>query len=103
MALDRAEIKDVAEAIALEIVRAQHRYALTFRQPKTVAEGIRESMGEELTAANWYRERAQNSIAKGDPVTADLYEHIAGEEDAHYRDFNDRLGEIGEYGGPIPA
>jgi len=103
MALDRAEIKDVAEAIALEIVRAQHRYPLTYQHPPTVAEGIRESMAEELTAANWYRERAQNSIAKGDPVTADLYEHIAGEEDEHYGEFNGRLREIGEYGGPIPA
>jgi len=94
MALNREEISAVAKDIAEEIVRAQHRYPLTYKQPASVEEGLRESMGEELTAANWYRERAENSIARGDVVTADLYEHIAGEEDAHYGQFSDRLAEL---------
>jgi len=96
MALTRDEISDVAKSIAEEIVRAQHRYPLTYKQPDTVKDGLRESMGEELTAANWYRERANNAIAKGEVVTAELYEHLAGEEDGHYRELNDRLIELEE-------
>ena len=94
MDLTRDDLKKIAAEIATEIVKAQHRYPLTYQQPETVGKGLRESMSEELTAANWFRERAQNAAAGGDSVTAELYEHIAGEEDEHYRQFNDRLGEI---------
>jgi len=48
------------------------------------------SMGEEHTAAAAYRMRARYARAMGDIETADLYEHIAQEEDVHEKEFGAR-------------
>jgi len=94
VALSEREIAQIAQASAQELINNLHRYALTYQDPKTVSQGLSHSMGEELTAANWYRQRARHARMKGDDTTARLYEHIAGEEDEHYRQFNERLDEI---------
>lgn len=94
MTLTREEIAQLAEASALEVINKLHRYPVTYHRPKTIQEGLQESMGEELTASNWYRERAKDARSRGDEKTALLYEDIAGDEDDHYREFNGRLDEI---------
>jgi rubrerythrin len=48
-------------------------------------------MIEEKTAADWYRRRGMDARLKGDTETADLYEHVAKEEDEHYREFKERV------------
>jgi len=94
MAISREEIGRIAEASANELINNLHRYALTYRNPTTIPQGLNQSMGEELTAANWYRQRARHALSLGDKKTADLYEHIAREEDEHYISFNQRLDQI---------
>ena len=54
-------------------------------------EGLQESMGEELTAANWYRQRMRYAFSQRDEPTAKLYEHIVDEEDKHYKEFSEQL------------
>ncbi|MDD5220288.1 MAG: hypothetical protein PHV11_06965 [Candidatus Bipolaricaulis sp.] len=49
------------------------------------------SATEENMAARVYRLRAQYSREHGDIATADLYEHIAKEEDQHEAEFKERL------------
>ncbi len=46
---------------------------------------------EENLAARVYRLRAQYSRDHGDTATADLYDHIAKEEDQHEAEFRERL------------
>jgi len=94
MALAREEIDRIAQASANELINNLHRYALTYQDPKTIPQGLNQSMGEELTAANWYRQRAKHARSKGDNKTAELYEEIAREEDEHYVSFNQRLDQI---------
>jgi rubrerythrin len=48
------------------------------------------SMSEEHLAASSYRQRAKYARAMGDIETADLYEHIAQEEDTHEKEFGVR-------------
>jgi rubrerythrin len=60
------------------------------------------SEGDELKAAHDYRERAAYALSQGDTKTADLYEHIAKEEDKHYAEFTARKQEIECGGGPKP-
>lgn len=48
-------------------------------------------MGEELTASSVYHIRMISALESGDSVTAELYEHIAKEEDAHFLEFAHRL------------
>ena len=45
------------------------------------------SATEENMAARVYRLRAQYAREHGDTATADLYEHIAKEEDGHEQEF----------------
>ena len=52
------------------------------------------SMSEEALAARLYRERADFAESKGDSKTAELYRHIAGEEDGHYKEFETRLEDV---------
>lgn len=96
MALSRAEIEQIALSTARHVVTSLHRYAVTYKEPETIEEGLTESMGEELTAANWYRQRAKHARSRGDQVTATLYEEIAGEEDHHYNEFTAHLAKRGE-------
>jgi hypothetical protein len=66
--------------------------AQQYNPPKSVSEGLRSSMQEELTAADWYRRRAGYAKTRGgDQVTARLWGHVAEEEDIHYSEFKDRL------------
>lgn len=94
MALPREEIDRIAQASANELINNLHRYALTYQDPKTIPQGLSHSMAEELTASNWYRKRARHALSVGDKKTAELYEHIAKEEDEHYMSFNQRLDQI---------
>lgn len=57
------------------------------------------SIGEEEKAAADYRERGGKAEAGGDMKTGDLYEHIAGEEDGHVKEFGDRAIEKVSSGG----
>jgi hypothetical protein len=52
------------------------------------------SKAEENLAARAYRERSRLAATSGDTVTAELYEHIATEEDQHEKEFNTRLNNI---------
>lgn len=52
------------------------------------------SMKEEALASRMYQERADFAQAQGDSKTADLYRHIAGEEDVHHKEFEKRLEEV---------
>jgi rubrerythrin len=67
---------------------------LTYHEPKSVPEALESSMSEETTAADWYRRRAEYSEAKGDKKSALLWREIAGEEDGHYQQFEERAKEV---------
>ena len=56
----------------------------------SVKVGLTKSSNEEAQAATVYRTRK----ATADPVTAKLYEHIAGEEDGHRAEFSKRISEL---------
>lgn len=60
---------------------------------KTITD-LEKSAGEELKAAYDYRERAAFAREHGDVATAELYEHIAKEEDKHYEEFMSRARKI---------
>jgi len=55
---------------------------------------LKQSMMDEQVAAEAYRRRAANAREYGDMASADLWEHIAGEEDDHYREFEARLNAV---------
>lgn len=55
---------------------------------------VRQSMGEELAASSVYRTRAIQAIQSGDDKTSELFNHVADEEDVHYREFRARLVQI---------
>lgn len=90
MELTKDEIVAIARETATQVAMTIRAYKLTYQDPKNVYEGLRESMGEELTAADWYRRRAIHAEKSGDFVTAGLYEQIAKEEEEHYLHFSDR-------------
>jgi hypothetical protein len=56
----------------------------------SVKANLSKSMTEESIAASTYRQRKTTA----DPITAKLYEHIAGEEDTHRTEFNKRFSEL---------
>lgn len=94
MALSREEIEKISKASADEILEQLSKAKFYFREPPSVQQGLRDSMGEELTAAQWYRERAKHARKQNDDKTATLYDHIADEESHHYWEFNSRLASI---------
>lgn len=94
MALSREEIEQLARATAQEVVNTLHRYPRVYQDPENVLNGLSQSMEEEITAEKWYRLRAEHARRQGDELTAELYEHIAGEEDGHYREFLKQTGKI---------
>ena len=94
MELTTDQVAEIARIQAQMVVNKLHRYAKTFEPPHNTAEGLEDSMGEELTAAFWYRERARHARQTGDDQTARLYEQIASEEDEHYREFNARADQL---------
>lgn len=62
-----------------------------YQEPRSIQVGLAQSMREEEIAAYWYRKRAKDAREKGDETTAKVYEHIADEEDVHYREFKERM------------
>lgn len=105
MELSRTDIEAIGQATAQTVLEELHRYALRYQEPITIIDGLMDSMTEENTAAAWYRQRAANARQKNDKTTADLYEHIALEEDQHHQEFKDRLAVIlgGRHGSLQPA
>jgi rubrerythrin len=94
MEISREQIIDLAKITAQIVLDKMHRAPLVYQTPASIAEGLQHSMSEELTAANWYRERAKHAISLGDHATAEVYEDIARDEDDHYRQFNQRLNKV---------
>jgi len=91
MGLSREEITEISQACAQKVLEGLHRYTVHYKEPQTIKEGLRDSMIEESTAADWYRRRGMDARLKGDKETADLYEHVAREEDDHHREFKERV------------
>jgi rubrerythrin len=91
MGLARDEIIEIARECAQQVLEDLHRYTVHYKEPENIADGLRESMVEESTAADWYRRRGMDARLKGDPLTAELYEHVAKEEDHHHQEFQERL------------
>jgi rubrerythrin len=95
MVMSMDEVKGIARETAQEVINLLHRYQIAYQEPKTVLEGVQSSMGEELTAADWYRRRAINARLKhGDEETAKVYEYAANDEDEHYVLFSKRADVI---------
>jgi rubrerythrin len=63
---------------------------IEYKPPETISQGLKESMLEERSAADFYRRRGMHARLKEDEETADLYEHIAREEDQHFDEFKQR-------------
>jgi len=91
MELSREEVIAIAQETAQRVLEGIHRYAVDYKEPQTIKEGLRDSMIEESTAADWYRRRGMDARLKDDKETADLYEHVAREEDDHHREFKERV------------
>ena len=99
MPLSREEVEQIAKSSAQTVLEGLHRYAVAYKEPETIEQGLQDSMIEERTAADWYRKRADNaSIAPIDSKTFNLYRHIAEEEDRHYDELNARLQQINPQG-----
>jgi rubrerythrin len=94
MGLSREEVVAIAQETAQKVLEGIHRYAVNYKPPETIEEGLSDSMIEERTAADWYRRRGMDARLKGDITIADLYEQIAVDEDEHYGLFNNRLNTI---------
>ena len=94
MGLPREDIEEIARATAQKVLQDLRHYAIKYQDPITVLDGVMDSMAEENKAAVWYRRRAADAREKQDPTTAELYEHIAQEEDQHHQEFKERLGTI---------
>jgi len=94
MALSREEIGSIAKETAEEIFKQLQMAQAIYREPTNVAHGLSQSMKEELIASMWYRQRAEHARSRDDEETANLYEHIAGEEASHYWELNKRFSEL---------
>lgn len=95
MPLSEDEIKEIAKASAQTVLEGLHRYAVAYKEPETIEQGLQDSMVEERTAADWYRNRAQNAADYyADAKTIALYQDIAVDEDEHYDRFKKRLGAL---------
>lgn len=90
----REEILKIAREVAREVIDAVREDRTLYQPPKTIAHGLQQSMGEELTASVYYQMRAKDAAKRGDHKTANLYNHIAAEENRHYEQYNKRLIEI---------
>ena len=96
MELSREEIRDIGIATAQHVLEGLHRYTVDYVPPSSIQQGLRDSMIEERTANDWYHRRAKMAGQLGDKTTADLYIHIAGEEEQHWKEFGSRLNAIAE-------
>lgn len=59
-----------------------------------IRDDLQQSMNEEAAAAHAYRMRANYAYAVGDSISAELWNHIAGEEDGHFREFQERMNSL---------
>lgn len=64
----------------------------------TTRSGLESGMREEVLASKWYKDSAAKAREQGDDTTADLYDHIAREEDVHYSELLGRMEEIPKSG-----
>jgi rubrerythrin len=94
MGLPREDVEEIARATAQKVLEDLRHYSIKYQDPITIVDGLMDSMTEENRAALWYRRRAMDARQKYDPTTAELYEHIAQEEDQHHQEFKERLGII---------
>jgi rubrerythrin len=94
MGLSKEDVEQIARATAQKVLEDLRHYSVKYKDPTTIVDGLMDSMTEESTAAVWYRRRAMDARQKSDPTTAELYEHIAQEEDQHHQEFKERLGTI---------
>lgn len=95
MPLSREEVEQIAKSSAQAVLEGLHRYAVEYKEPDTVEQGLQDSMIEERTAADWYRKRAKNAADYHvDGETMALYQDIAVDEDEHYSRLNDRLQKL---------
>jgi rubrerythrin len=62
---------------------------------KLVIEDLNRSFMEEVIAEDNYRDRAKYADLSGDSKTAELYRHIAKEEDTHGIEFRERIYALG--------
>lgn len=97
--MERAEIEDIAKLAAQDTLRHINRYTQEYKEPETEAIGLSESISEENTAADWYRRRASIASKK----TAEIYEHIAKEEETHASEFSKCLDEVRVKSGMEPS
>lgn len=106
MALSTEEITQIANVSAQRVLEGLHRFAVEYKEPATIEQGLRDSMVEEKTAADWYRRRAAHAkfvrvAGHIEPTVPLLYEHIAKEEDRHYRQLEEALRFVERGEGPV--
>ncbi len=73
------------------------------REDQSVESDLIKSAREEAKASGDYRQRGEFAESRGDKETAGLYEHIAEEEDAHYKEFTDHLKKVEKHEGQFMA
>lgn len=91
MELSREEIEVIASSTAQNVLENLHRYAVEYKAPATIEQGLRDSMIEEKTAIDWYTKRAEHADNLNDGNIASLYQHIIREEKHHYDELKKRL------------
>lgn len=91
MALNREEIEQIARSTAQAVLEGLHRYAVDYKEPESIEQGLQDSMIEERTAADWYRKRAKNAAEQAVFSVETLYKSIAVDEDEHYDRFKAML------------
>jgi rubrerythrin len=99
--LSREEIEQIAKSSAQTVLEGLHRYAVDYKEPETIEQGLQDSMIEESTAIDWYRKRAKHASSLQDPKTASVYLHIADDEADHLVDFKARLQGLAKQGSPV--
>ncbi len=93
--MDKEEIEQIAKSSAQAVLEGLHRYAVDYKEPESVEQGLQDSMVEERTAADWYRKRAKNAADYHvDAETMALYQDMAVDEDEHYVRLNARLQKL---------
>jgi rubrerythrin len=103
MGLSREDVEAIGQATAIKVLEQLHRYSQKYEDPITIVGGLQDSMIEESTAAAWYRKRAADARKKNDPKNAELYEHIAQEEDQHHQEFKERVNALISLNFPISS
>ncbi len=71
-----------------------HKAATTY--PAKMVSYLERSIDEELQAVRDYSQRATIARTAGDNETAQLFEHIAKEEENHVKEFGDRIAPLAE-------